>query len=50
MLGEDQVDAMCNDGLTADELGDIIIWANKQYSAEGELDEDEVDQGKAAEE
>ncbi len=47
MLGEEQVDAMCDDGLTADELGDIIIWANKQYTPEGELEDEEAGSGKA---
>lgn len=45
MLGEDQVDSMCDDGLTADELGDIIVWANQQYTAEGELDGEEGEDG-----
>jgi len=41
MLGQDQVDQMLDDGLTADELGDIIVWANEQYSEE--TDEEEGD-------
>ena len=47
MLGKEQVDQMLDDGLSADQLGDIIVWANQQYSAEEvETDEEEDGSGK----
>ena len=38
IIGEDQVQAMLDDGVTVDELTDVIEWANSVYSPEAEED------------
>lgn len=38
IIGKEQVQAMLDDGVTVDELTDVIEWANSVYSPEAEED------------
>jgi predicted alpha-1,6-mannanase (GH76 family) len=45
MIGEDEVDQMVEDGISTDELGDIIMWANETYQNANEEETEGDDSG-----